>query len=151
MGMSRKGWSPKMKFSELDEAGWADLQNYLDTCLLPVSGLRGDEPPWEMTEKAAGAGAWLTPLEQSFKGRTVTLPAYHYYDGGESSADKLRALVAGFRRAGFRYVVIVGGSPGLLRGDEGADLVVQPETEGGSPDADAIRRTVSELWRTGRA
>lgn len=137
-----------MKFSELDEAGWPDLQTYLDTCLLPVTGLAGEEAPYEMAEMAMGTGDWLIPLEQTFKGRTVTMPALHYYDGSRESADKLSALTDAFRSSGFRYVVLISGRPGLLNGVAGADLVVQPGTEGEKPDSEALRKAISELWRT---
>ncbi|MBW5446618.1 DUF2487 family protein [Cohnella sp. CFH 77786] len=136
-----------MKFSELDEAGWPNLQPYLDTCLLPVSGLTGSEAPHEMADRAADAGAWLAPLEQAFRGRTVTLPALHYYDGGAEAAEKLNALCRSFRAAGFRHVVLVGGRPGLIGEDAGADLVLEPQAEGGVPDPDAVRQALVELWR----
>jgi 23S rRNA (pseudouridine1915-N3)-methyltransferase len=136
-----------MKFSELDEAGWPDLQPYLDTCLLPVSGLLGDEAPWEMADWAARAGQWLVPLEQAFKGRTVTLPAYHYHDGSEEASDNLERLCERYRQSGFRHVILICGRTGLLRGNSGADLLVQPKTEDEQPDSEALRQAVTALWR----
>jgi 23S rRNA (pseudouridine1915-N3)-methyltransferase len=141
-----------MKFSELDEAGWPDLQPYLDTCLLPVTGLTGEEAPWEMADFAAAAGEWLIPLEQAFRGRTVTLPAYHYYDGSDREADKLNQVCTSLRSSGFKYVVLICGRPGRLSGLEGADLVIRPESEEERPDADQIKRTLAGLWKAaGRA
>ncbi len=136
-----------MKFSELDKAGWPNLQPYLDTCLIPVSGLSGAEAPWEMADRAAAAGAWLLPLEKSFAGRTVTLPAYHYYDGSGDSAGRLKKLCGECRSAGFRHVVLVSGLPGLLPPDAGADLCIQPQAEGEEPDPEALRKAMTELWQ----
>lgn len=136
-----------MKFSELDKAGWPNLQPYLDTCLIPVSGLSGHEAPWEMADRAASAGAWLLPLERAFAGRTVTLPAYHYYDGSGDSAARLRKLCAECRASGFRHVVLVSGVPGLLPADAGADLCIQPQDEGDEPDAEALHQVMTGLWR----
>jgi 23S rRNA (pseudouridine1915-N3)-methyltransferase len=137
-----------MKFSELDEAGWPDLQPYLDTCLLPVTGLTGDEAPWEMADLAARTGEWLYPLEQAFKGRTVTLPAYHYHDGSREAADRLTLLCERYRSAGFRFVILVCGRNGLLTEESvGADLLVGPHSDGESPDSEALRRAVAALWR----
>jgi 23S rRNA (pseudouridine1915-N3)-methyltransferase len=136
-----------MKFSELDEAGWPELQPYLDTCLLPVTGLLGHEAPWEMAELAARTGEWLYPLEQAFKGRTVTLPAYHYHDGSQEESDKLSLLCKRHRMAGFRHVILVSGRAGLLKGVNEADLIVQPQLDEDRPDADALRAAVSAVWR----
>ena len=137
-----------MKFSEFDRTSWPALAPYLDTCLLPVTGLRGTETPDEMTDKAAAAGAWLSPVEQAFKGRTVTLPAHHYYDGGDLAQERLRALCEGFRRSGFRYVVLVSGSADSLgREATGADLVLQPGGKDELPDPQALCGRIVELWR----
>lgn len=140
-----------MKFSELDDKGWAELQPYFDTCLLPVTGLSGREAPWEMADRAADAGDWLFPLEKAFRGRTVTLPAYHYYDGSEESADKLKLLCSRFREAGFRYVVLICGKPDYIRPDIGADLILQPDREAGKPDPEALFTAIKELWNNAAA
>ena len=136
-----------MKFSELEEASWPDLQPYMDTCLLPVTGLEGGEAPYEMADLAAEAGAWLAPLEHAFKGRTVTLPAYHYYDGSEEEARRLSRISGKCRSAGFRFVVLVSGRAGLLTGIEGADLIVQPNLAGERPDAGTMRKAFTDMWR----
>ncbi len=142
-----------MKFSELSEETWAELQPYLDTCLLPVSGLTGSEAPWEAKERMLRTGDWLAPLEQAFHGRTVTLPAYHYDRAGEDAAERLNALCARLKAdGGFRYVVVVCGQAGGVpdRVDE-ADLRVQPAGDGDEPDETALRQAVSALWRAGGA
>lgn len=140
-----------MKFSEFDETTWPGLAPYLDTCLLPVTGLEGGETPDVMTDRAAAAGAWLTPVEQPFKGRTVTMPALHYYDGGERMQEHLRLLCGNFRRIGFRYVVLVCGTPGLLDAALGAeaDLILQPSGREDRPDPEQLRKRIVDMWNGG--
>ena len=136
-----------MKFSEFDASTWPSLSPYLDTCLLPVTGLRGTETPDEMTDKAAAAGAWLSPVEMAFKGRTVTLPAHHYYDGSTQSEEQLKMLCRRFRQIGFRYVVLVCGISGLLNDFQGADLILQPMAEEDQPDPEALSKMIIAMWK----
>jgi 23S rRNA (pseudouridine1915-N3)-methyltransferase len=139
-----------MKFSEIDEAGWAELQPFLDTCLLPVSGLTGEETPAEATARVANTGDWLSPLEQAFNGRTVTMPAFHYYSGDAEDRHKLDRLCGKLKKSGFRYVILVCGRPNGLA-DVNADLLIQPVTEDEQPDEQELRKAVAELWRRGRS
>ncbi|MFC5403790.1 DUF2487 family protein [Cohnella soli] len=137
-----------MKFNEIGEESWPNLQTYLDTCFIPLSGLTGEESPWEATEKIARTGDWLAPLEQAFRGRTVTMPAFHYNGNGEASrTGDINELIQNWRRLGFRYIVIISGQP--LRMDETleADLIVQPASDDELPEADVIGKLVTELWR----
>lgn len=141
-----------MKFSELTEDTWAELQPYLDTCLLPVSGLTGAEAPWEAKERMLRTGDWLSPLEQAFHGRTVTLPAYHYDQAGEDAAERLNALCERLKDSGYRYVIIVSGQAGgVPERVTAADLRVQPDADGDEPDETSLRQAVSALWRSGAA
>ncbi|QJD82441.1 DUF2487 family protein [Cohnella herbarum] len=136
-----------MKFSEIDADSWPDLQPYLDTCLIPLSGLKGGEAPWEATEKVARAGQWLSPLEQAFRGRTVTMPAFHYDEEGSAQSDSINRLIAGWKKLGFRYVIVVSGQA-LEAGDQlQADLIIQPLDGEDEPDTGRISKAVAELWR----
>jgi len=135
-----------MKFSEIGPESWPDLQPYMDTCLLPLSGLTGEESPFEATEAVASAGRWLTPLETAFRGRTVTMPAYHYGTDGPELVDELNRLIGLWKRAGFRYVVVVSGRPMRLDRLE-ADLYVRPGTEDEEPDGKALAKAVADLWK----
>jgi hypothetical protein len=136
-----------MKFSELDATSWPALAPYLDTCLLPVTGLAGAESPDEMTERVAAAGAWLSPIERDFKGRTVTLPAYHYYDGSDRALQELTRMCGLFRQSGFRFVVLVTGVAGLLPDLAEADLILQPLQPGEQPEAGALRQAITDMWK----
>lgn len=141
-----------MKFSEISEQSWAELQPYLDTCLLPVSGLTGMEPPWEAKERMLRTGDWLSVLERAFHGRTVTLPAYHYDRAAPDAADRLNDMCARLKTSGYKYVVVVSGQAGgVPDGVVAADLRVQPGAEGDEPDEDALRGTVAAMWRAGTA
>jgi len=135
-----------MKFSEIGPDDWPALQPYLDTCLLPVSGLAGDEAPWEQADKAAATGAWLAPLERAFHGRTVTMPAFHYCDRDGGDAERLRQLCLRLKRGGFRFVIAVCGHPATLPDDLPADLIVQPAEAGAEPDETGMRNAVAALW-----
>ncbi len=151
MDDQKDGWG--MKFSEFDTTTWPALAPYLDTCLLPITGLAGSETPDVMTDKAAAAGAWLSPVEQAFKGRTVTMPAFHYYEDSMQMHENLIRMCVGFRRIGFRYVVLVSGIPGLLGAAAAreANLILQPSGEEDSPDPETLRKAVVDMWRDGES
>ncbi len=135
-----------MKFSEIDPRSWPELQLYLDTCLLPLSGLTGEESPAEATEKVARTGDWLAPLEQAYRGRTVTMPAYHYVAGSPEHIRKINDLIANWRASGFRYVVLVSGHALELPGAQ-ADLFLRPAAGEHEPDDQEIVKSVADLWR----
>lgn len=136
-----------MKFSELTAENWPELQEYLDTCLIPVSGLTGGETPWEITDKVARTGRWLAPLEQVFQGRTVTMPAFHYDTGSLEDMERLDRLCVQWRKSGFRYVIAIGGQPLGLSAKINVDLIVQPASEEDEPDIGQIRKWVTDLWK----
>ncbi|PDO11681.1 MAG: hypothetical protein BLM47_00765 [Candidatus Reconcilbacillus cellulovorans] len=132
-----------MKFNEIDRDRWDAWRPYLDTCLLPVTGLAGDEPPWRAAEVLRRLRDRLEPLEIAFYGRTVTFPAFHYVfgeSGGEDWKRALRGLCGAIRAQGFRYVVVVT-DVSLAAEEVAADLVVGPSE--GADWAAEIRR----LWR----
>ncbi|MGO4375464.1 DUF2487 family protein, partial [Paenibacillus sp. MCAF20] len=67
-----------MKFSEIEKEQWEELRPYLDTCLLPVTGMDGSEQPYEATEWLERLRDIMDLIEIPFKGRVVTYPACHY-------------------------------------------------------------------------
>ncbi|TVY04585.1 DUF2487 family protein [Cohnella terricola] len=139
-----------MKFGEIDPGSWPELQPYLDTCLLPMSGLTGEESPWEAADKAARTGEWLSPLEQAFRGRTVTMPAYHYEAGGKEHASRVNRIIDAWKKQGFRYVVVVSGQPLELADELNADLFIRPNLDDEEPEAQAITKALADLWRKPR-
>jgi len=136
-----------VKFSEIDQASWPELQMYLDTCLIPVSGLTGVESPWEATEKVARTGQWLAPVEEAFLGRTVTMPAYHYDSSSREGIERLNQLCKLWRSNGFRYVIAVCGLPLALTNDLDVDLILQPTSQDEAADDDIIHKQITALWR----
>jgi 23S rRNA (pseudouridine1915-N3)-methyltransferase len=136
-----------MKFSEINADSWPELQNYLDTCLIPVSGLTGAESPWETTDKVALTGQWLAPLEQEFKGRTVTMPAFHYDTGSLEDRERLNQLAKQWRTNGFRYIVAICGQPMEMSWKLEVDLIIGPTNDDEVTDVEKIRKSVTDLWR----
>jgi 23S rRNA (pseudouridine1915-N3)-methyltransferase len=136
-----------MKFNDIGEESWPELKPYLDTCLIPLSGLTGDESPWEITEKVARTGQWLAPLEQAFRGRTVTMPAFHYDFGSSSTIDCLNRLIGQWKKSGFRYVIAISGLRLDWEDRLDADLIIQPDAEEDEPDSQLISKSVASLWR----
>jgi hypothetical protein len=136
-----------MKFSEFTRNEWADVQLYFDTGLLPVSGLTGGESPAEAAAAVGRTGDWLLPVETAFRGRTVTLPAYHYFDGSEEARARLASICREVKAGGFKHLIVVCGTAGLLPPDLPADLLLQPARPDETPDRERIREAVADLWR----
>lgn len=97
-----------MKFNEVPKEQWDELKPYLDTCLLPVTGMSGSESPLEATKALEDLRDALDVFEIPYRGRTVTYPALHYVPSDvEGICRRLR------EEAGFAYVVIVTAHPTL--------------------------------------
>lgn len=97
-----------MKFSDIDEAQWSELKPYLDTCVLPITGLVGDEAPWQAVEGLERLRDMLDLVEQPFKGRVVTYPALHYTPGDwAQTAAFVDKLSLQLKQEHFRYVIVV--------------------------------------------
>ncbi|AJY77150.1 DUF2487 family protein [Paenibacillus beijingensis] len=130
-----------MKFNDLPRETWFELQPYLDTCLLPVTGLSGNEAPYIVTETLERLRDLLYLLEIPFKGRIVTYPAYHYTGADEASlTEGLDAVCSRLKESGFRYVIaltLLEQVPALMH----ADLVL-----GGKHGADEMNAGVRRLW-----
>lgn len=96
-----------MKFSEIEQTQWGELQPYLDTCLLPITGLTGMEAPWETTEMLANLRDMMDLLEVPFKGRIVTYPAIHYRQEPEQLCPYVNQICTNLKKHGFSYVIII--------------------------------------------
>ncbi|WP_028561269.1 DUF2487 family protein [Paenibacillus pinihumi] len=134
-----------MKFSEIEKSRWEELKPYLDTCLLPVTGLTGTETPDEATAALEGLRDIMDLVEVPFKGRLVTYPAYHFYE--EPDAMQLDELCRRFRASGFRYIVLITGRAGLKLDSIAADLVIAPGEDGTIPESAAVKQAVTEIWQ----
>ena len=142
-----------MKFSELTLAQWEEWKPYLDTCLLPITGLNGYENPIEASAKLEQLRDWIELAETPFYGRMVTYPAYHFAvpaDKGDSQWETVNRLVERLKKLGFKYVVVMSSHLDLA-GEllPAADLVLTPYSQAQSEytqASDYIKANVVEMW-----
>ncbi|NBD22564.1 DUF2487 family protein [Paenibacillus glycinis] len=139
-----------MKFSELNAEQWAELQPYLDTAVLPVTGLTGAEMPHEATLRLERLREVLNTIEQPFKGRTVTYPSVQYGEWTPDLVRQLNGICANLRRAGFKFVVLASAIALPSAEGSGADLVVCADNDHQAPDAGQVSEAIRKLW-LGRA
>ncbi|MFC9709923.1 DUF2487 family protein [Paenibacillus sp. NPDC056933] len=140
----------ELKFSEMTQDSWAELQLYLDTCLIPYTALNGERSPVEATEALERLRDFLDMVEIPFKGRIMTYPAFHYTYPEMSMA--LNTLCEQLKSSGFKYVVVMS-SDGVLEKAEipSADLVLSRSILTQEVGEDEIARFVGEkireLWK----
>ncbi|WP_219838812.1 DUF2487 family protein [Paenibacillus sp. R14(2021)] len=135
-----------MKFSELSAQQWAELQPYLDTAVLPVTGLTGMEMPYEVTEQLERLRDVLDMIEQPFKGRIVTYPAVQYGPWTYEIAAHVSQVCNNLRTIGFKYVILAAAVPVLSEAKPNADLMIGPADDGSLPEAAAVSESVRKLW-----
>ncbi|MEC0124353.1 DUF2487 family protein [Paenibacillus pabuli] len=139
-----------MKFSEMSQDSWAELQLYLDTCLIPYTALNGEQTPVETTEALERLRDFLDLVEIPFKGRIMTYPAFHY--GYPDMSMALNTLCEQLKSSGFKYVVVMS-SDGVLEKAKipFADLVLSRSILTQEVGEDGIARFVGEkireLWK----
>ncbi|WP_240413856.1 DUF2487 family protein [Paenibacillus periandrae] len=95
-----------MKFSDVNEKTWEDLRPYVDTCLLPVTGITGAEQPWEATCALEDLRDALDMFEIPYKGRVLTYPALHYVHE-DNGVDQVNAVCEKLKANGFAFVIVV--------------------------------------------
>lgn len=140
----------ELKFSEMTQDSWAELQLYLDTCLIPYTALSGEQSPVEVTEALERLRDFLDLVEIPFKGRIMTYPAFHYANPELSMT--LNSLSSQLKSSGFKYVVIMS-SDGQLNEVEipSADLVLSRSVLTREVGEEGIARFVGEkireLWK----
>jgi len=94
-----------VKFSEISRASWSELQPYLDTCVIPFTGLTGLESPVEATASLERLRDFMDLVEIRYKGRIVTYPAFHY--GNQEIAKSLNEICHRIKESGFKYAIIM--------------------------------------------
>jgi 23S rRNA (pseudouridine1915-N3)-methyltransferase len=94
-----------MKFSDVVPSTWSDLRPYVDTCLLPVTGLTGEEQPWEATQALEELRDALDCFEIPYKGRVLTYPAFHYSFGQQG--EELLASLCERLKQSYPHVILV--------------------------------------------
>lgn len=137
-----------MKFSEVDEQTWPELQPYFDTCVIPYTGLTGQETPWEVTSSLERLRDFMDLVEIPFKGRVVTYPAIQY--GGGSAVQLLNDICHKVKFTGFRYVIVITADIDLVQSDvpESALVLSQPRiiAHGDMPLSAAVSKLISGVW-----
>ncbi|MFD2672916.1 DUF2487 family protein [Marinicrinis sediminis] len=97
-----------MKFSEFEAEQWEQLKPFLDTVLLPVTGLEGTENPVQVVDTLEQLRDVMDWIEGPFTGRIVTYPAVQYGTReAEQMKDILQEWVGNLKQAGFTYVICV--------------------------------------------
>ncbi len=97
-----------MKFNDIDPSAWEELKPYLDTCLIPLTGLMGFENPGEVTQKLEVLRDIMEWVELPFKGRVVTYPAFHFkWEDSESLSAEINRLCQRVKQSGFKYVILM--------------------------------------------
>lgn len=96
-----------MKFNDIKQAEWSHLQPYLDTCLLPLTGLSGLEEPWELTTGLEQLRDLMELVEVPFKGRVITYPAVHYGKVTHGYSVSIEQLCANIKSKGIMYIILI--------------------------------------------
>ncbi|WP_434758299.1 DUF2487 family protein [Paenibacillus amylolyticus] len=140
----------ELKFSEMNQDSWAELQLYLDTCLVPFTAMSGTQSPVEATEALERLRDFLDMVEIPFKGRIMTYPAYHYTSSEMSMT--LNTLSTELKASGFKYVVIMSADGSFVEMDiPAADLLLSQQDLNQKLEEGTIARHVGEcireLWR----
>lgn len=135
-----------MKFSEISKEKWDELRPYLDTCLLPVTGMSGEESPYEATDCLERLRDMMDLIEQPFKGRVVTYPACHYVPEDGDVDSSLTLWCHNLKRSGFKYVVVITASAELSITCESADLILCPISKDELPSQEEVSALIRELW-----
>jgi hypothetical protein len=134
-----------LKFNEIEREQWEELQPYLDTCLLPLTGLTGAEPPADVTLRLEQLRDALDLVEIPFKGRVVTYPAQHYID--EAVAGTMETVCTRLKQAGFKFVIVVTASGAVDADAPSADLFIGPGPDGKLPERELVASSVMAMWQ----
>ncbi|MEC0226928.1 DUF2487 family protein [Paenibacillus alba] len=140
-----------MKFNDVPAQEWPDLKPYLDTCLLPVTGLTGFEDPTQVTITLEQLRDALETIELPYKGRVVTYPALHYITGTQIR-DQLNTISLHLKRMGFRYIIVltVHKEAAEWKAEE-TDLFIAVDMDQWTTESEQIKSSISkqvqQLWQ----
>lgn len=135
-----------MKFSEIEADSWDELKPYVDTCLLPITGMNGTESPAEATKCLEDLRDIMDLVEIPFRGRIVTYPAYHYFDVREVSKQSIANLCNRFKQQGYKYIILITAKNNVKFQLDEADLWITPKENGDFPTDEEISGYIRELW-----
>lgn len=92
-----------LRFSDVDQKTWSQWQPFVDTAVVPLTGLDGTETPWEMRQRLEILRDLLDITEQPFKGRVLVLPAVQY----AFSEYQLKSMAKNLRHQGYHFIITV--------------------------------------------
>lgn len=137
-----------MKFSEIEEEQWEELKPYVDTCLLPITGLDGTETPAEATQCLEQLRDIMDLVEIPYRGRIVTYPAYHYFDGTQESQQAISSCCSKLKGQGYKHIILITAKTEVAFQTNMADLWITPTEDGKLPSDVEISRKIRELWHS---
>jgi 23S rRNA (pseudouridine1915-N3)-methyltransferase len=145
------GERTEVKFSDIEREKWEELKPYLDTALIPLSGLTGGEQPWEATEALERLRDAMDPIEKTYYGRIVTYPAVHYAESDDALKRTVNELCRKLLESGFKYCMVVAASGRLadFRAEEASIVIAPPsggQVESQSEYRSRIRAALEKLW-----
>ncbi|MNZ66967.1 hypothetical protein D3C78_852020 [compost metagenome] len=138
-----------MKFSEVDKQSWEELRVYLDTCLIPVTGLTGTESPFEVVEALERLRDMMDLVEIPFKGRIVTYPSFQY--GNEEIMQYINEVCHNVKQSGFAYAIVISADVDLSDTQlRNADLILTPSALSGFSEGEnqqAVHEKIQKMWQ----
>jgi 23S rRNA (pseudouridine1915-N3)-methyltransferase len=139
-----------MKFNEIQQDEWDELKPYLDTCLLPLTGLSGEESPWKVTKALEELRDLMDFVEIPFKGRVVTYPAVQYRLDDNQMIAVIDKLCQKLKSDSFKFIILITVDDSLAKLDFHAhDLILSPMslTEEVNETKAKIISEVQKLWK----
>jgi 23S rRNA (pseudouridine1915-N3)-methyltransferase len=139
-----------MKFSEIEQSNWEELQPYLDTCLLPLTGLSGEEAPWQVTESLEKLRDLMDFVENPFKGRVITYPAIQYSTEDDQLISTVNELCLKLKKDQFKYVILISADASIGKLEFAAcDLMISSDIikEEVSDTKVLIFNRIQQLWK----
>jgi hypothetical protein len=139
-----------MKFNEIQQNDWDELKPYLDTCLLPLTGLSGEEPPWTVTKCLEKLRDLMDFVEIPYKGRVVTYPALQYKIEDDQMVAVVDTLCQKLKAVQFKYVIIITADDSIAKLEfQANDLLISPFMlmEDVSATRINIDFEIQRLWR----
>jgi 23S rRNA (pseudouridine1915-N3)-methyltransferase len=140
-----------MKFNDIEKDNWDGLKPYLDTCLLPLTGLTGSETPWQVTEALEMLRDLMDLVEIPYKGRIVTYPSFQYLVEEGTIIAEVNALCRKLKSSQFKYVILISADMKIAEINfEDCDLMITSKlliSESSAPNVIAAEQ-VSDLWRS---
>ncbi|AKG35396.1 DUF2487 family protein [Paenibacillus durus] len=113
-----------MKFSDFNSVSWEENGHYYDTCLIPFTGLTGQESPPQTVERLEKLRDYIDRIERPFRGRIVVYPAVQY--DIDNKEQLINEICHNVKSSNFRYAIVL---------DAGGTLIAQDVYESDLPIA----------------